>query len=52
MLVPVVANYGREKKVTLGLVAVRDSGGHFKFTTSSKPSRVAIDEDNLLAVVH
>ena len=51
MLVPMVAIYGREKKVTLGLVAVSGAGGHFNFSTTTKPARVAIDEDNLLAVV-
>jgi Peptidase family M1 domain len=51
MLVPVVAIYGREKKVTLGLVAVTEAGGHFKFSTTTKPTRVALDEDNLLAVM-
>ena len=52
MLVPVVATYGRGKNVTLGLVAVSGEGGHFRFRTSAKPSHVAIDEDNLLAVSH
>jgi hypothetical protein len=32
-------------------VAVGDTGGRFRFTTTAKPARVAIDEDNLLAVV-
>jgi hypothetical protein len=50
MLVPVVAVSGN-KKVTLGRVAVGDTGGRFRFTTTAKPARVAIDEDNLLAVV-
>jgi len=52
MLVPVVALTARNKKVRLGQVAVGDSGGHFRFTTTSKPEHVMIDEDNLLAVVH
>jgi len=51
MLVPVVA-LTRGRKVRLGQVAVGDSGGHFRFTTTSKPDHVMIDEDNLLAVVH
>jgi hypothetical protein len=50
MTVPVVATYGTEKKVTLGLVTVTGEGGHFRFKTSAKPSHVAVDEDNLLAV--
>jgi aminopeptidase N len=52
MLVPVVALTTRNKKVRLGQVAVGDSGGHFRFTTTSKPEHVMIDEDNLLALVH
>ncbi len=52
MLVPVVAQYGKEHKMTLGRVVVGDAGGRFRFTTSSKPIRVTIDEENLLAVVH
>ncbi|HEV2351009.1 MAG TPA: M1 family aminopeptidase [Terriglobia bacterium] len=51
MLVPVEATYGREKKATLGLVAVTAEGGHFKFFTRFKPTRVTIDEDSLLAVI-
>ncbi|MHB8654590.1 MAG: M1 family aminopeptidase [Terriglobia bacterium] len=51
MLVPVVAIYGREKRVTLGLVAVTSAGGHFKFSTTGKPTRVVIDDENVLAVV-
>ena len=51
MLVPVVAMYGKERKATLGRVAVSESGGHFRFTTSAKPTRVAIDEDEILASV-
>jgi hypothetical protein len=52
MLVPLVAIYGKDKRVTLGRVAVSEDGGRFRFTTTRKPSRVAIDEENLLAVVH
>jgi hypothetical protein len=52
MPVPVVATLGRDRNVTLGHVAVGESGGKFRFTTRTKPTRVAIDEDNLLAVVH
>ncbi len=59
MLVPVVAVYGpghgplhgNERKVTLGQVTVGDSGGHFRFTVTTKPTRVAVDEDSVLAVV-
>ena len=51
MLVPVVAIYAKDKRVTLGRVAVSENGGRFKFTTTRKPSRVTIDEENLLAVV-
>lgn len=49
MLVPVVAFYGN-RKVTLGRVAVTESGGKFRFTTSSRPTRVTVDEDSVLAV--
>jgi hypothetical protein len=52
MLVPVQATEGRGKKAMLVLVPVTANGGHFKFTTRFKPSHVAIDEDNLLALVH
>ena len=51
MLVPVIAASGKDRKVTLGRVAVSDSGGSFRFTTTTKPSRVAIDDDEILAVV-
>jgi hypothetical protein len=51
MLIPVVALTARNKRVRLGRILVGDSGGHFRFTTTSKPARVMIDEDNLLAVV-
>jgi len=51
MLVPLVATFGKEKKVTLGLVAVNETGGRFKFTTKGHPAHLAIDEDDLLAVV-
>jgi hypothetical protein len=49
MLVPVVADMGKDKKATLAHVAVSEDGGRFKFTTSVRPRRLAIDEDNLLA---
>jgi hypothetical protein len=51
MLVPVVATFNREKKVTLGLVPVSETGGRFKFTTKGRPAHLAIDENDLLAVV-
>ncbi|HEV2492632.1 MAG TPA: M1 family aminopeptidase [Terriglobia bacterium] len=50
MPVPLIANYGKDKVVPLGRVVVSDSGGRFKFTVSSKPTRVQIDEDQILAV--
>jgi hypothetical protein len=50
MLVPVVADVGKDKKATLGSVPVSEDGGRFKFTTTEKPKRLAIDEDNLLAI--
>jgi len=49
MLVPVVAEVGKDKKASLGRVPVSEEEGRFKFTTTEKPKRVAIDEDNLLA---
>jgi len=52
MLVPVAAILANGKKVTLGLVAVTGAGGHFKFATASKSTRVVIDDDNVLATVH
>jgi len=52
MLVPVVAVYGKEKKIPLGQVPVSETGGRFKFTVTSRPLHVAIDDDNILAVVH
>ncbi|MGA3166974.1 MAG: M1 family aminopeptidase [Terriglobia bacterium] len=52
MLVPVVAIYAKDRRVTLGRVTVSENGARFKFTTTRKPSRVAIDDENLLAVVH
>ena len=50
MLVPVVAQSGKVKTL-LGKVPVTDAGGHFKFVTSSKPSHVTIDDEQVLAVV-
>lgn len=52
MLVPVVATYGKDKKVLLGQVPVGETGGKFRFTSRVKPSRVTIDEDNILAIIH
>jgi hypothetical protein len=51
MLVPLLATYAKDKSVPLGRVAVSDSGGRFRFITNSKPAWVAIDEDEILAVV-
>jgi Peptidase family M1 domain len=50
MLVPLVATSGKDKKITLGRVAVGPRG-HFSFTTSFKPARISVDEDELLARV-
>ena len=50
MLVSIVAEVGKDKKVILGRVPVGEDGGRFKFTTTEKPKRLAIDEDNLLAI--
>jgi hypothetical protein len=50
MLVPVVAEMGKDKKASLGRVAVSEEEGRFKFTTTLRPKRLAIDEDNLLAI--
>lgn len=51
MPVPLIAYYSKDRMVPLGRVVVSDSGGRFKFTVSSKPTRVQIDEDEILAVV-
>ncbi|HEV3279565.1 MAG TPA: M1 family aminopeptidase [Terriglobia bacterium] len=55
MLVPVSVSYrsaaaqaARPRRV---LVAVTGAGGHFRFTSSIRPDRIAIDEDAILAVV-
>ena len=50
MLVPVVAEMGKDKKASMGRVPVSEDGGRFKFTTTERPKRLAIDEDNLLAI--
>ena len=50
MLVPVVATFARNRKVRMGLVHVTSSGGPFRFATTSRPIRVAIDDDSILAV--
>ncbi len=52
MLVPLIAASSSGKKVALGQVVVGSEGGRFRFTVSARPARVAIDEENLLAVVH
>ena len=49
--VPLVAIDGKGRKAALGRVAVSESGGRFRFTTSARPPHVAIDEDKVLAVV-
>ena len=51
MVVPIVAIYGKEHKERLGKVFVTGAGARFRFTSALKPQRVAIDEDNLLAVI-
>ncbi len=51
MLVPVVATNGREKRTSLGQVAVDADGGKFRFSTSFKPARVTINVEDLLAEV-
>jgi Peptidase family M1 domain len=51
MLVPVLADAGRGRSILLGRVAVSSTGGKFRFTTRFKPSRVAIDDEDLLAIV-
>jgi Peptidase family M1 domain len=51
MLVPVIAVGGRERRAQLGLVAVSSAGGRFRFITRFKPSRVEIDDADLLAIV-
>ena len=50
MLVPLVAEMGKDKKVSLGRVAVSEDEGRFKFTTTLRPRRLAIDTDNILAI--
>jgi hypothetical protein len=49
--VPVILLYKRDRKTEEHWVAVSESSGKFKFTTTSKPARVTIDEDSILAVV-
>ncbi|MGE5326970.1 MAG: M1 family aminopeptidase, partial [Deltaproteobacteria bacterium] len=51
MLVPVVADGGGAKNARLGWVAVSNTGGKFHFTTKFRPSKVAIDDEDLLAVI-
>ncbi len=51
MLVPVVAVTGKDRKLNLGTVAVSNGGATFRFTATSEPARVAIDEDAVLAEV-
>lgn len=51
MPVPLIAYYGKDKVMPLGRVVVTDSGGRFRFTVSAKPTRVEIDQDEILAVV-
>ena len=52
MLVPVNVTYrsgaGRESNVRMFLVPVTNVGGRFHFTASSRPERIAIDEDDIL----
>lgn len=51
MLVPVIAEGGGAKNAMLGWVPVSNSGGKFRFTTRFKPSRVTINDEDLLAIV-
>jgi hypothetical protein len=51
MLVPVVADAGRDRKTLLGRVHVNEDGGKFRFEVSFQPARVGIDEEQILAVV-
>ncbi len=51
MLVPLTATYGKDHKVELGRVVVTGAGGKFRFTATTKPSRVALDDESVLAVV-
>ena len=51
MLVPVVADADRGKNIALGWVTVSSTEGKFRFTTRFKPSRVSINDDDLLAIV-
>jgi hypothetical protein len=51
MMVPLVAESATGKRTRLGLVRVTEDGGKFRFTMAARPSRVLIDEDNVLAVV-
>ena len=50
MPVPLIAHYGHDRSARLGWVVVGKAGGRFRFTTSEKPTRVAIDEDSILAI--
>lgn len=50
MLVPVVAYYGKDPKA-LGRVAVSASGGKFRYVVSQKPTKVTVDDEDILAVV-
>lgn len=54
MLVPVSISYrsAPSRAIKRVLVPVTGAGGHFHFTTNLKPDRVAIDEDEILAIVH
>jgi aminopeptidase N len=56
MLVPVIAAYGsrrsREPYSRHLLVPVSGSGGHFRFVAAMPPERIAIDQDEILAIVH
>ncbi|MFB3921734.1 MAG: M1 family aminopeptidase [Terriglobia bacterium] len=51
MPVPILLIYESGRKPELNWVPVSESGGRFQFTTTVKPSRLAIDEERILAVV-
>ncbi len=52
MPVPILLMYDAGRKVEVDWIPVSENGGKFKFTTNAKPSRITIDEDRILAVVH
>ncbi|MGH9455148.1 MAG: M1 family aminopeptidase, partial [Terriglobia bacterium] len=51
MPVPLLAVYGKNKTAPLGRVVVTNDSGKFRFITSSRPTRVQIDDSTILAVM-